>query len=102
MIAIGVASILLYPNAADSAHILSYMVQDFIPIGLKGFVIAGLLAVIMSTADTELNAGSVALVHDVIKKISTTKICRVAPSINHYFCHGSDCCDHRYAILFHS
>ena len=30
--------------------------------------------IIMSTADTELNTGSVALVHDVIKKISTTKI----------------------------
>ena len=74
MISIGIASTLLYPNAADSAHILSYLVQDLMPIGLKGFVIAGLLAIIMSTADTELNAGSVALVHDVIKKISTTKI----------------------------
>ena len=74
VLSIGAASILLYPNAADSAHIFSYLVQDLIPIGLKGFVIAGLLAVIMSTADTELNAGSIALVHDVIKKISTTKI----------------------------
>ena len=74
VIPIGLVSTLLYPNAANSAHIFSYLVQDFIPIGMKGFVIAGLLAVIMSTADTELNTGSVALVHDVIKKISTTKI----------------------------
>ena len=64
----------LYPNASDPAHILSYLVQDLMPIGLKGFVIAGLLAIIMSTADTELNTGSIALAHDVIKKISTTKI----------------------------
>ena len=43
--------------------------------GLIGFIIAGLLAIIMSTADTELNAVSIALVHDVIKRLRiTTKI----------------------------
>ena len=74
MILIGVASISLYPDVADSSHVFAHIIQDLAPTGTKGFIIAALLAIIMSTADTDLNTGSIALVHDVIKKITTTKI----------------------------
>ena len=73
MIMLGIVSVILYPAIEDSSHVFAYLIQDLMPSGLKGFIVAGLLAVIMSTADTELNTGSIALVHDVIRKLGITK-----------------------------
>lgn len=44
-----------------------YIIDQYMTVGLKGVTIAGMLAVIMSTADSYLNAASVSLVHDFIK-----------------------------------
>ena len=52
------------PNTAFIHFIASYL-----PIGLKGFMIAGMLAVIMSTADSWLNYTGVLLAHDILKTI---------------------------------
>ena len=46
-----------------------YFIANYLCIGIKGLVIAGLLAVIMSTADSWLNTTSVLLTHDIIKKL---------------------------------
>ena len=62
---IGIGANILYPNI-DPSQVVFHVVQNVLPIGLKGIVIAGLLAVIMSTADSELHATTVALVNDVI------------------------------------
>jgi len=39
------------------------------PVGLKGLAIAGIIAVVMSSADSFLNAAGIAASHDVIKPL---------------------------------
>lgn len=46
-----------------------YLIDHYLPIGIKGLVITGILAAIMSTADSWLNTASVVWAHDVIKKL---------------------------------
>lgn len=52
------------PNMA-----LPYVIQTVMPIGLKGLAVAGMIAVIMSSADSFLNAAGIAAAHDVIKPL---------------------------------
>lgn len=54
--------------------IIRYFIKILIPSGLKGFLMVGLLAVVMSTADSYLNAGSVAFAHDIVKPILGNRI----------------------------
>jgi len=51
----------------DFEMILPYVVNNFIPVGLTGFLLAGLLAAFMSTFDATVNAGASYLVNDVYK-----------------------------------
>lgn len=46
-----------------------YFIANHLMIGIKGVVIAGLLAVIMSTADSWLNTTSVLCSHDIVGKL---------------------------------
>jgi Na+/proline symporter/signal transduction histidine kinase len=46
-----------------------YLIDNYLPVGIKGFVITGMLAVIMSTADSWLNTSSVMLAHDILGKV---------------------------------
>jgi SSS family solute:Na+ symporter len=52
------------PNLA-----LPYVIQTVMPIGLKGLAIVGIMAVLMSSADSFLNAAAVSAVHDVLKPL---------------------------------
>lgn len=45
---------------------LPYLIDHILPIGLKGFLIVGLLATIMSTADSDLNMIGISAVNDLI------------------------------------
>ncbi|MSO14412.1 sodium:solute symporter [Rickettsiales endosymbiont of Trichoplax sp. H2] len=60
IIFIGVGAIQLFPNASENS-VLIEIIKHLIPIGIKGIVIAGIIAVAMSTADSDLNASSVIL-----------------------------------------
>lgn len=51
-----------------------YALDNFVPIGIKGFLIAGLAAITMSTADSMLNCASTTFVHDVIKPLYWKKL----------------------------
>jgi SSS family solute:Na+ symporter len=44
---------------------LPFMINTIIPVGLKGLVIIGLIASVISTADSELNIASLSLTNDV-------------------------------------
>lgn len=46
-----------------------HLINTILPIGLKGLAVAGLLSVVMSTADSYLNSASISLVHDTIKPL---------------------------------
>lgn len=54
----------LNPNLA-----LPYVINTVMPVGIKGLAIAGMLAVIMSSADAFLNAAGIAVVQDIIKPL---------------------------------
>ncbi len=53
----------LYPDA-KSNFALPNLINSIIPVGARGFVIAGLLAAVMSTADADLNVTSSTMVKD--------------------------------------
>jgi len=58
-------------NAAgtiDFELILPYVIKEFIPVGLVGLLMAGLLSAFMSTFSATLNAGGAYLVNDLYKR----------------------------------
>ncbi|MEM7402438.1 MAG: sodium:solute symporter family protein [Myxococcota bacterium] len=62
---IGLLVCCLFPHIT-SHHALPVAVNAFLPIGVRGVVIAGLLAAMMSTCDSFLHTASITLVHDVL------------------------------------
>jgi Na+/proline symporter len=58
----------LYPSV-DSNIALPYLINQIMPVGLQGLVVVGLLAAVMSTADSDLNIISVTLVKDLFDPI---------------------------------
>ena len=52
----------------DFEKILPYVIKDFVPVGLVGLLLAGLLAAFMSTFDSTVNAGAAYLVNDIYKR----------------------------------
>lgn len=55
---IAFAALKLYP-ALEANEIIPTMIRDLLPIGIKGLAISGILAVIMSTADSYLNTAGI-------------------------------------------
>ncbi|WP_335924601.1 sodium:solute symporter family protein [Shewanella indica] len=52
----------------DFEQILPYAIHNFVPVGLTGLLIAGLLAAFMSTLAASLNAAPVYFVNDIYKR----------------------------------
>ncbi|MCI0512169.1 Na+:solute symporter [candidate division KSB1 bacterium] len=57
----------------DFEKILPYVVNNFIPVGLLGLLVAGLLAAFMSTFDATVNAGASYVVNDLYKRYVNPK-----------------------------
>jgi len=70
---IGLLALALNPEI-DSNKALIYLIDTILPIGIKGLVIAGMLAVTMSTADSFINTAGISLVHDVIRPLKKEKM----------------------------
>ncbi|MBL3284184.1 Sodium:solute symporter family protein [Rickettsiales endosymbiont of Paramecium tredecaurelia] len=68
----GVIVSYLFPGQ-DPALAFCNMIDDTIPVGLKGLVIIGLLSATMSTADSDLNVISISLTKDIISPIFNIK-----------------------------
>ena len=64
-IIVGVASLVYFPSLADAEQAYPEMIDAFLPIGLKGIMVASLLAAFMSTLDTHMNWGASYIVNDV-------------------------------------
>lgn len=62
MVLPGAMALSLYPSLTSGDQVFPTLVKDFLPIGLRGLVLAALLAAIMSTIDSTINAAA-ALVH---------------------------------------
>ncbi len=65
---IGVAA--NYMDSSLDAHLaMPFTIKSVMPAGFKGIALAGMAAVIISSADSFLNAASVGLSHDVLKSL---------------------------------
>jgi Na+/proline symporter len=52
----------------DFELVLPWVINEFLPVGLVGLVLAGMLAAFMSTFDSTVNAGAAYLVNDLYKR----------------------------------
>ena len=67
---------------SDVNSVMQLMIKDLVPVGLKGFMIAGILSVSMSSADSFLNSAAVAIVNDIILPIKKLKSKKNATNID--------------------
>jgi SSS family solute:Na+ symporter len=63
----GALAFALLPNLENGDQVFPAMIVNFLPMGLTGLVIAGLIAAIMSTIDSTLNAASTLVMYDFLK-----------------------------------
>ncbi|MHC4155414.1 MAG: sodium:solute symporter family protein [Planctomycetota bacterium] len=66
-IIVGLLSLHYLPNLKDPESSFPMMIDLFLPAGLKGIMVASLLAAFMSTIDTHLNWGTSYLINDLYK-----------------------------------
>ena len=62
---IGMASAVLFPESANSSGILTTFLLESLPVGLKGLVLVGVLAAVMSSADISILTASANYTRDV-------------------------------------
>ncbi len=62
---LGLVACVMNPEL-DAGRIIPYLFQSVLPVWLQGLALAGILSVIMSSADSYLNAAAVVLVNDVV------------------------------------
>lgn len=55
-------------QSIDFEQILPYVINNFLPVGVIGIILTGLLAAFMSTFDSTVNCGASYLVNDVYKR----------------------------------
>ncbi|GAB6282292.1 MAG: Na+:solute symporter [Ignavibacterium sp.] len=69
-ILIGMAALILYPNLPMEEKRMGYIyaMNDFLPIGLKGLLVAAFFAAYMSTIATHLNWGTSYLINDFYRR----------------------------------
>lgn len=65
-ILLGLSAKLLFPELPKADQALFALIINYLPVGFLGIAIIGVLAVLMSSADSDLNSGSIMLVNDVI------------------------------------
>jgi SSS family solute:Na+ symporter len=68
VIALGLAGVRLLGDT-EPDRVLTSIVRDFLPIGVRGVVFAALLAAVMSTGDSILNNASVIFTRDLYQKL---------------------------------
>ncbi|MCP5369702.1 MAG: sodium:solute symporter family protein [Rickettsiaceae bacterium] len=59
----------IYQPDIKSSLALPYLIDQIIPVGIQGIVVVGLLAAVMSTADSDLNIISITLTKDIIQPL---------------------------------
>ena len=67
MVLPGAWALTLYPDLAEPDMVFPTLVTELLPVGVVGLVLAGLIAAIMSTIDSTLNAASTLITVDFIK-----------------------------------
>ncbi len=70
---IGLVALALHPGL-DANLALPYVIREVLPVGVKGVVIAGVISIVMSSADSFLNAASIALTHDIVRPFAGARM----------------------------
>ncbi len=67
---VGISSLIIYPHLGADEKGMGYIyaMNDFLPIGLKGLLVAAFFAAYMSTIATQLNWGSSYLMNDFYRR----------------------------------
>ncbi len=83
---IGLVALAIKPSL-DANLAMPYIVKTTLPVGVGGVIIAAMISIIMSSADSFLNSASVAIVNDVLMTIKTgsyddKKLLRIAQTTN--------------------
>ena len=79
---IGVVAFMLEPNIASNLA-MPTVIERVLPIGIKGLACAAIISIVMSSADSFLNAASICAIEDVIKPLSK-KLGKSDLSVKHY------------------
>jgi SSS family solute:Na+ symporter len=69
MVIPGMIGLALYPNLDSPDRIFPTLAFDLLPIGLRGLIVAALLAAIMSSLDSALNAAASLLTMDFVRPL---------------------------------
>jgi len=67
MVLPGVMAILLYPDLKSPDMVFPTLVVDLMPVGIRGIILAALVAAITSTVDSVLNSTSTLVTFDFVK-----------------------------------
>lgn len=70
---IGMAALVLYPSL-DAKTAFPALINESLPVGIKGLAIVGLLATVMSTVDSFLNLVGTSFVNDVLRPLLPKKL----------------------------
>ena len=65
---IGLSGVVLYPHI-EATKLFPHIIEELLPVGIKGLSIAGVLAVSTSTIDSYLHVSGLTFAHDVLKPI---------------------------------
>lgn len=65
---LGLVALAIKPEL-DPNLSMPFLINQVLPVGLKGIVIASIISIVMSSADSFLNSASVAFIYDVIDPI---------------------------------
>lgn len=65
---IGLIAFALFPTA-EASIALPKILMSILPIGVKGLAIAGILSIIISSADSFLNSAAVSITNDILKPV---------------------------------
>ncbi|MFQ6723671.1 MAG: sodium:solute symporter family transporter [Opitutales bacterium] len=63
---LGLSARVLFPALHHTDRALFTIISNCLPVGIFGVAVIGILAVLMSTADSTINSGSIMLVNDII------------------------------------
>lgn len=75
---LGLASAVLYPDVESSNGILTTFVLGYFPTGLKGLMLVGIIAAVMSSADICILTASANLTRDVYQRYINPQISKTA------------------------
>lgn len=70
---VGLVALALAPNIQANAA-MPFVIQQVLPVGLRGLAMAGLISAMMSTCDSLLHTAGIALVHDVVTPLRDARL----------------------------